>query len=272
MREVLFTVGPFTVYGYGFMIAVGLIAAFALGMHREKKLFNGADNVFDIGITVVLGGALGSKIMYWIVEIDSVIEDPTFILRTLTSGFVVYGGLIGGILAGVIFAKVRKVDFMRYFDLIMPSVALAQGFGRIGCFLAGCCYGKETSSVFSVTFTDSSFAPNGVALIPTQLIMSAGDFLLFAVLMLISRKNKIPGRVGAWYLMLYSVGRFLVEFLRDDPRGSVGPLSTSQFIAIFMFIAGAVIYYYGGRKAEKEACQAAGPAEDGPDGDAGTQA
>ena len=96
------------------------------------------------------------------------VQDPHYILDTISDGFVVYGGIIGGILAGCLYCYIKKTDFWKYFDLVMPSVALAQGFGRIGCLLAGCCYGRETNSIFSITFQNSDFAPNHVALIPTQ--------------------------------------------------------------------------------------------------------
>ena len=123
--------------------------------------------------------------------------------------------------------------------MILPSVALAQGFGRIGCFLAGCCYGKETESVFSVIFQNSEYAPNHVALIPTQLYSGGLDFLHFLLLLL---NKKEDGQVTACYLIFYSIGRFVIEFFRGDIiRGSVGILSTSQFISIFTGIAGIVL-------------------------------
>ena len=126
--------------------------------------------------------------------------------------------------------------------MILPSVALAQGFGRIGCFLAGCCYGKETESVFSVIFQNSEYAPNHVALIPMQLYSGGLDFLHFLLLLLIARNKKEDGQVTACYLIFYSIGRFVIEFFRGDIiRGSVGILSTSQFISIFTGIAGIVL-------------------------------
>ena len=124
----------------------------------------------------------------------------------------------------------------------MPSVELAQGFGRIGCFLAGCCYGRETNSVLSVTFQNSYFAPNHVALIPTQIYSSVLDFLHFALLLYIGRHKKSDGQVAAFYLIFYSIGRFVLEFFRGDLiRGSVGSLSTSQFISLFILAAGMLI-------------------------------
>ena len=129
---------------------------------------------------------------------------------------------------------------LEYLDLMIPSVALAQAFGRIGCFLAGCCYGKETDSCIGVVFSHSDFAPNGVKLLPTQLIMAAGDLVIMAVLLYYASKKPIRGRVSALYLILYSVGRFAVEFLRNDDRGTVGIFSTSQFIAIFILLLGVI--------------------------------
>ena len=138
---------------------------------------------------------------------------------------------------------------MKYFDLVMPSVALAQGFGRIGCFLAGCCYGKETNSAFHIIFHDSAYAPNNVPLIPTQLISSGLDFLNCIFLMWFAGKKKGDGQVAGLYLVCYSVGRFVLEFFRGDlERGNVGSLSTSQFIAIFTAIAGVVLFFWFGKK------------------------
>ena len=132
---------------------------------------------------------------------------------------------------------------------MLPSVALALGFGRIGCFLAGCCYGKETNSAFHIIFHDSAYAPNNVPLIPTQLISSGLDFLNCIFLMWFAGKKKGDGQVAGLYLVCYSVGRFVLEFFRGDlERGNVGSLSTSQFIAIFTAIAGVVLFFWFGKK------------------------
>ena len=131
---------------------------------------------------------------------------------------------------------------MKYFDLVMPSIALAQGFGRIGCLLAGCCYGRETDCFFSITFRHSDFAPNGVPLIPTQIYSSLLDFIHFGFLLFVAKHKKADGQVAACYLICYSIGRFILEFFRGDlERGSVGVLSTSQFISVFAAAAGAAL-------------------------------
>lgn len=242
MRNELLTIGPLTVYGYGAMIAVGILAAWILADYRARKHEYNRDHVFFLLIWCVLGGMLGAKVLFWITEWKSVLQDPGFILETLTDGFVVYGGIIGGILAGWIYCKVQKASFLAYFDLLMPSVALAQGFGRIGCLLAGCCYGRETDSLLSITFQNSDFAPNHVALIPTQIYSSILDFVNCLVLLMIARKKKRDGQVAACYLIFYSAGRFILEFFRGDLiRGSVGILSTSQFISLFTGAAGVIM-------------------------------
>lgn len=131
----------------------------------------------------------------------------------------------------------------------MPSVALAQGFGRIRCLLAGCCYGKETDSIFAITFHESEFAPNNVPLIPTEIYSSVLDFAHFALLLFIASRKKKDGQVAACYLIFYSIGRFILEFFRGDLiRGSVGVLSTSQFISLFTGAAGIIILILRSKK------------------------
>ena len=142
----------------------------------------------------------------------------------------------------MLYCKIKKLPFLKYFDLVMPAVALAQGFGRIGCFLAGCCYGMETDCAIGIVFTDSAFAPNGVKVLPTQLISSALDFLNFAVLIWLSNHKKGDGQVAGFYLVFYSIGRFVLEFFRGDLiRGTVGTLTTSQFISVFILIVGMIL-------------------------------
>lgn len=232
MYNDILTIGKITIHGYGLMIGIGFLAAVLIGMYRAKKRGMNQEAILDIAIYCILAGFLGGKILYVIVEWKRFIADPWSVLGN--AGFVVYGGIITGVLAGYIYGKIKKLDFFQYFDLVMPEIAIAQGFGRIGCFLAGCCYGRPTDSWLGVVFPEGSLAPSGIKLLPTQLIMSVGDFLIAIVLILFARKNKIDGNVGAGYLLLYGVGRFVIEYFRNDNRGAVGALSTSQFISIFI--------------------------------------
>lgn len=242
MYNELIKIGPITVYGYGLMIAMGILTAYVVVENRARKLNLNHERIFALVIWSLIGGILGAKLLYGITQIREILSDPKAIFNNLSNGFVVYGGIIGGILAGFLYCKIAKLNFLQYFDLFVPSIALAQGFGRIGCFLAGCCYGVETTSPFGVVFHQSHFAPNGVRLIPIQLIASGLDFLNFFVLIMFAKRRKADGQIAGFYLLFYSIGRFILEFFRGDLiRGNVEALSTSQFISLFMFALGCVL-------------------------------
>ncbi|MCI8838389.1 MAG: prolipoprotein diacylglyceryl transferase [Hungatella sp.] len=241
MKNDLFSIGGFTIHGYGLMIGMGFLSAYLLSDHRARKKGLDPDHVFGLAIWVIMIGLVSAKLLYYITTIDDILRDPSLLLD-IANGFVVYGGIIGGILGGYGYCRKYKLNFLRYADLILPAVALAQGFGRIGCFLAGCCYGMETTGPLAVVFRDSAYAPNGVRLLPTQLLSSGLNFLHFFLLLWLSQKTKRDGQVAATYLILYSAGRFGMEFFRGDLiRGTVGSLTTSQFISLFAAAAGIVM-------------------------------
>lgn len=254
MKNELLKIGPFTVYGYGLMIAIGVIAAYMVAEKRAEKAGVEKERAFGMVVSCIVGGILGAKLLYIITQLGNIIKDPK-ILLDVTTGFVVYGGIIGGTFAGYLYARHTKQLFMNIFDLAMPSVALGQAFGRIGCLLAGCCYGKPTESAFHIVFTHSEMIPDqllNVPLVPTQILSASLDFLNFLFLITIAQKVKSRGQVGSLYLMMYSAGRFVLEFYRGDLiRGSVGRLSTSQFIAIFLELAGVLLFIYCGKKFPK---------------------
>ncbi len=230
MHNEILTIGPVTIYGYGLMIGIGVIMAMLIGDKRAAKQGLNGEFIYGLTITVVILGFAAAKVLFIITKWRDFIKDPMAYITQ--EGFVVYGGIIGGILVAIAYCKLRKVNGFDYLDLMVPSVAVAQGFGRIGCFLAGCCYGRETTSPIGVVFSHSNFAPNGVRLIPTQLIMSAGDFAIAAILFWYASKPRKRCQTTLLWVLLYSIGRFIIEFFRADARGTVGPLSTSQFIAI----------------------------------------
>ncbi len=242
MKPILFEIFGIKIYGYGTMIAIGIIFAIILLSKRSKVRGYDQDAIWNMSMLTVILGVLGGKILYIITEFEYVLANPLSIVKDFGSGFVIYGGIIGGILGIIVYCKRKKWNILRVLDLVIPSVPLAQGFGRIGCFLAGCCYGKETSLPIGVVFKDSWFAPSGTALHPTQLYSSAFDFALAMFLLWYDKKEREDGKLFSMYVIIYSVGRFIVEFLRNDPRGNIGILSTSQFIAIFTFIIGIILY------------------------------
>ena len=195
---------------------------------------------------ITISSSAGAKVLHIITDWKYFLSDPMAVLGG--EGFVVYGGIITGLLGCWIYCRCKKLVFLDALDVFMPPVAAAQGFGRIGCFLAGCCYGRVTDSALGVVFPGTT-----EAVLPTQLFSSGGDFLLALVLALYDRRDHARGNTGAMYLILYSVGRFLIEFLRNDPRGSVGIFSTSQFISLFMLPVGIALYVLNSRRAAKAA-------------------
>ncbi len=242
MHNDIFTIGKFTIHGYGLMIAFGVIVAVLVAIYRAKKAGIDPEVVLDLVLIGLICGFGGGKILYLIVEWKDFIKSPMTYLGG--GGFVVYGGIILAMIVGAVYFTLKKKDPLIVMDLIMPEVSIAQGFGRIGCFLAGCCYGRITDSVFGVVFPEGSLAPAGVKLIPTQLIMSAGNFLIAGILLIAATKLKKRGQILSLYLILYAIGRFAVEFLRNDHRGAVGVFSTSQFISLFIVTIGIGLFVW----------------------------
>ena len=249
MKPILFEIGKLKIAGYGTMILIGVIAAYFLFTYRGKKRGYDVDKLFDITVISIVCGFLSSKLLYIIIENPKLLLNPVEIVKTFPQGFVVYGGLIGGALAFMVMCKINKYNPLKVGDLAVASLAVGQGFGRIGCLLAGCCYGRTTDSHIGITFHDSFIAPNEVSLIPTQIFSSIFDFILAGVLVwylsYLEKKHMEhkSGKVIGAYMILYSIGRFIIEFFRGDlERGFIGTLSTSQFISIGIVILGLIVF------------------------------
>ena len=239
MYNDLFSIGALTVHGYGLCIGLGIAAALLLIWRRAEERKLDVKTVNTLVLLILAAGFAGAKIFFLFAHWSEFRANPPGALGS--EGFVVYGGIVCGLGAAYLYCRRRSLPFLRWADCFIPGVALAQGFGRIGCFLAGCCFGKPTDSILGVVFPAGSAAPAGVPLWPVQLFSAAGDFLLAGTLLLLEKKRRGDGLLTGAYLLLYSVGRFLIEFLRADPRGAVGIFSTSQFIALFAAAAAAVI-------------------------------
>lgn len=245
MKVDLFSIGKFTVHTYGLMIAIGVILAVIMGMKRAEKKGLIGEEILNMGIICVIFGFLGAKILFVLENFRQFLKDPLSVIGS--SGFVVYGGIIVGVISIIIYCRIKNYSFFRYFDILMPSVSLGQALGRLGCLGAGCCYGKETDAFWGIVFTDSPYAPNNVSLIPTQIISSAGNFVIMIILILFAGKAKKVGDVGALYLLLYGIGRFCIEFLRENEQGGIGPFTTAQLIS-FVFMAASVLLFIRNRK------------------------
>jgi phosphatidylglycerol:prolipoprotein diacylglycerol transferase len=246
MHPVLFEIGSVTIYTYGFMIAVGAIVAFAYMGRRAKQEFGMTySRSNDLFILLLLAGIVGGKFFM-------IFEDPAYYLShpgklISSSGFVFYGSLIFCIATMLWFFRKHKIPTLAMLDVMAIVTCIVHGFGRIGCFMAGCCYGLPTDSVFGVVFTDPACQakPLNEPIHPTQLYESGFIFLLMTSLMMLKQRKKFDGQVFLVYLMAYAVGRSVIETFRGDvARGFVveGVISNSQFISLLLIAA--ALYFY----------------------------
>ena len=251
--DYLIRFGSFGIPSMGFCILVGTIFALLLCYYAKRfTRFDWNNEILDAIIWAVIGGFIGMKVLYWIVTpeyITAFFKNPTWRVAwdLITTGMVFYGGLIGGVAAAILFCIKRKLSFFSLADLILPCFCIAHSGGRIGCLLVGCCYGlAEGESCLDGFYTYHGTCAvtylNGVRRLPVPLMEAMFLILLAAVLLLVLSKKHHRGAVTAWYMILYSIWRFVIEFFRGDAvRGIYGLFSTSQWIGIAIFAAGIVI-------------------------------
>jgi len=250
----LFQIGSFYLPTYGVLVASGvLLGLWISARNAEKQGING-DDAWNLGIFMVLGGIVGAKILFivndWSIYADNWRE--IFSLNTLQAGGVFSGGLLGALAIGAWYMRRHKMPPLRTTDAFAPGLAFGHVLGRLGCFSAGCCYGKPTDHFWGVTFHNElaqrvSETPLGIKLQPTQLIEGAAELFNFFLLMWLLQRKKFDGQVFATFMMLYGVERFCIEFLRGDGgRGEVfgGLMSGTQLISICLVLVGGVVWYF----------------------------
>ncbi|MBR6270796.1 MAG: prolipoprotein diacylglyceryl transferase [Lachnospiraceae bacterium] len=243
MRPILFSIGDVNIYSYGVAYATALVLGLLTAMRRAKKEGMNGDLIFNIGFYSIICGVLGAKLLYLITIADRLTADFWGTLKnSITTGFVVYGGILAAVLFAYFYIKKKKAGFLRCLDIAVISIALGQAIGRIGCLMAGCCHGIPTDAWHGITFPEgASEAPAGIPLVPVQIISSALNFINFGILIIAYNRFRYRGMTAALYMINYGVGRFIIEYFRADFRGTVGPFSTSQFISFFMVTGGVVL-------------------------------
>lgn len=251
---------------YGLLMAFAMLTSVFLSWLRARKRGQDGDKLLTIAIAAIICGILGAKLLYiavtykWHELVEAVRANG--ILWLLEGGIVFYGGLIGGILGAFLGARIAKTKLSYYSDSVVPTLPLAHAIGRIGCFCAGCCYGKVTDSWIGMVFPYSDLPTSKV--IPTQLIECGANLLVFAFLVWFTLRRR-KGFITLYvYLIIYGVERFLIEYLRgDEIRGIFGALSTSQWISIGLIVAAVVGIVLTKRFVrEPEGLSAAGPEAD----------
>ena len=238
MYPILIEFGFFKIFTYGLLVATGFLVAILLASSRAEKEGLDSQKVLDLCFYVMVSALLGARLLYVIVEYRYFLDSPLEIFKFWKGGLVFYGGLILGVLISLWYLKRNQMPMWKTADLLAPSIALGQLIGRWGCFFAGCCYGKKTDVAWGVTFTDPrSLAPLEISLHPTQVYLSLNAVFIFIFLMWLSKRKVFDGQILWSYGILYSIGRFLIEYFRGDDRGFPVEqvFSTSQFVGVFVF-------------------------------------
>ncbi|MBI3737251.1 prolipoprotein diacylglyceryl transferase [Candidatus Sumerlaeota bacterium] len=277
MYPILFHIGGFIVPTYGLMIMIGAILCVWVALRRAPQVGVSQDAIYDLAFVALISGFVGARLLFIIVEFYNFPGTPLEFLKQLPSfifsrsGFIFLGGLGGAIPAVLYYIRRNNLPMWDIGDIGGPSVALAHAFGRIGCFLAGCCYGgvcpkdsplsflairfpavRDAKGVLQFSWAYQDHLERGLidkssefsaAVYPSQLFESAANFLIFAALMLLWRRRKFSGEIFASYLMIYGATRFSLEFLRGDTdRGIYFGFSTSQWLSAVLITAGIIIW------------------------------
>lgn len=241
MHPIVCSIGPFTVYSYGLMLAL----AFFLGQHlvvaEAKKQGLSPEIVFNFLFFSVIYGIIGARIFYVAENLKDYLSNPLEIIMLQHGGLSWFGGLILGAFCGIGYLKKKKVPVYRALDVVAPFLALAQAIGRIGCFLNGCCYGIPAPKWLGIAV---KFSYGSTTRIPTQILSALALFVIFLILRIWQDRGRFRGEIFLAYGLLYSLKRFFMEFLRADNTRMILNLSLSQVISVIIFMVCLIIFRY----------------------------
>jgi phosphatidylglycerol:prolipoprotein diacylglycerol transferase len=262
MYPEIFRIGSFPINTYGVFLAISFLCAILVSVKLAERDGLPREKIYDLSLWMLLAGLVGSKILMLFTE-PEYRANPLQLLSLdfLRSGGVWYGGLLGAVLASYLLMKCYQLPWWKTADAFAPGIAIGNFFGRQGCFAAGCCWGKPTSLPWGVKFTEAGHEITGVPtdtyLHPTQLYESFAMLLVFLFLLWLHKRKRFSGQVILAYALLYSIIRFAIEFVRDDPRGDVfglttlTGLSTSQLISLVIGITALIVLIVRRRRAQQ---------------------
>ena len=238
MFPVLIKIGPVTIHTYGFMIAIAFLLGLWLALRQAVREGLPKDKITDVGFYALFAGIIGARVFFIATNWQYFSGHPLDMIKIWEGGLVFYGGVIVAAPVAIWYARKQGLSLWQTADIWAPSIAIGHAIGRLGCFCAGCCYGKPTDLPWAVTFTSpESLAIRGVPLHPTQIYESGAELLNFAILLVLRRKKTFHGQVFWMYVLNYSIIRAVIELFRGDiERGFILPgISVSQGISAAMF-------------------------------------
>ncbi|HPZ08009.1 MAG TPA: prolipoprotein diacylglyceryl transferase [Candidatus Eremiobacteraeota bacterium] len=247
MYRVLFTlnlpfIGPFDIYTYAVVLVIGFIIGLTWALKYSKPEDVKPETVMDLSICILIGGIIGARFIHVLINYQEYsIRDPVKIINFREGGLAWYGAVLGAIIGGIIFARISRILFWKLADICSAPVMLGLAIGRIGCFLNGCCYGKPTNLPWGVEFPD--VYPPGVSRHPTQIYEALLDIGIFYILNLINKKKKFHGEIFCYFIGLYSIARFIVEFYREwfSSIPAIMHLNLAQITSLLLIIVIIVI-------------------------------
>lgn len=249
MHPILFEIGGWPVYSYGLLLAAAYLAGLQMAVVRARRLGMDGTKIMDLGIYLIIAALIGARLMLVVVDFEYFRTRPAELLSLVRAGGVFYGGLIGALLVAIVLVRRYELNLWTTADLMAPGIALGHVIGRLGCLLAGCCYGRPTDLPWGITFSDPAAAANagtplGIPLHPTQLYDAGAEFLIMLALLATERRGRpFPGRTFWLYVVLYAVSRYIVEIFRGDDRGMLLGMSTSQAVSLVALPLGLVMLY-----------------------------
>jgi len=237
MQPVLFNIGPLSVHAYGFFLALAFLLGIFISLYYAKREGIRSEIVFDLATYVILASLVGARLFYVIGQWDQYRDNLLEIFMVQKGGLVFLGGMLLVMAVVVWYTRARKINVFKMLDLITPAAAVGYAITRIGCFLNGCCFGIPTHGPCGVVFPKTSLAYSyfpGEPLHPTQLYSALIMFFVFLIILFVYHNKKYDGQVFYWGMVLYSIYRFLVEFIRFSPIHWLW-LTPSQWIVLPIF-------------------------------------
>lgn len=245
MHPILIEFGFFKIFTYGLLVATGFFVGIMLAVRQGKDEGLDPQKILDLCFYILISAILGARALYIVVEYRYFLANPLEIFMFWKGGLVFYGGFLASVIFAWYYIRKHQLPLWPLADVLAPALALGQAIGRWGCYFAGCCYGAPTNVPWAIIFSDpKSLAPLNVALHPTQIYLSLSNLIIFGILMFLRKRKSFDGQVFWTYGILYSIGRFIIEYFRADDRGFAvqNILSTSQFIGIFVLIFSIIMW------------------------------